>query len=211
MKIPASTLKKLSPLAALIIRLLGMTLRIRIYDHAGFFKKTSSSEACVFAFWHNRILMMPYLYKKYFPGRKLAVMISRSRDGQIISDIVEKFDIQAVRGSTSKSASQAHRQILKEAIHAKKDVAVAPDGPRGPRYRAQSGIIHLAQVSRYPLLPVTCHFSWKIQLKSWDGFQIPLPFSRCEFHLFEALSIPNKISAEERESLRLELEKKLGV
>jgi len=69
MKIPASTLKKLSPLAAVLIRILGMTLRIRVRDHAGFFKKTSS-KACVFAFWHNRILMMPYLYKKYFHERK---------------------------------------------------------------------------------------------------------------------------------------------
>lgn len=205
MKISPKAVRFLTPLAALLIRLLGATLRIRIHDQAGVTKK-KFKDGYLFAFWHNRLLMMPFFYQKLFPGRKLAVMISRSRDGQIISDIVKHFGIQAVRGSSSKKGSAAYRQLLKELVNEKKDVAVTPDGPRGPKYQAHPGAISMAQVSGYAILPLRCRYEWKIECKSWDGFQIPLPFSKCDFYLMPKI----KIDAKEKKNLITVLEEQLG-
>ncbi|MFZ5807503.1 MAG: lysophospholipid acyltransferase family protein [Verrucomicrobiota bacterium] len=210
MKISPEVARWLTPLAAGLIRFVGATLRVKVHDEARVIGK-SSSNGYLFACWHNRILMMPYFYKKLFPGRHLAVMISRSRDGQIISDIVEQFGIQAVRGSSSKKAAQAYRQLLRELTSAQKDVAVTPDGPRGPRYQAHPGVIALAQMSGYKILPITCHYEWKIECKSWDGFQIPLPFSPCDFYVMPPIRVDGKIDAHEKAKLVVDLEDRLGI
>ncbi|MFH1066773.1 MAG: lysophospholipid acyltransferase family protein, partial [bacterium] len=193
-----------------IIRLLGATLRMRVHDPEGLLQETSA-QPWLFAFWHNRILMFPYFYQKYLPQRRCVVMISRSKDGQLITDVAAGFGIQAVRGSSSKKAMQAYREILRTLNNTGKDGAVTPDGPRGPRYRAHPGIILLAQMSQRPSLPVTCHFQWKIELKSWDKFQLPLPFSRCDLHLLPPLFVSPAINEETKEKLRAELEKSLGL
>ena len=86
------------------------------------------------------------------------------------------------------------------------DLAVTPDGPRGPRYVVQKGVIDLAQFTGLPIIAVTCNTRRKICIKSWDGFQIPLPFSRCELVLHAPMLVPRDASEAKTEELRLELE-----
>jgi lysophospholipid acyltransferase (LPLAT)-like uncharacterized protein len=116
-----------------------------------------------------------------------------------------KFGVEQVRGSSSRRGPQA---LLELSGRGKLgyDLAVTPDGPRGPRYVVQKGVIALAQVTGLPIIPVTCNTRRKICLKSWDGFQIPLPFSRCELILNEAIHVPREACEVKREALRLELE-----
>jgi hypothetical protein len=90
------------------------------------------------------------------------------------------------------------------------DLAVTPDGPKGPRYAVQGGVISLAQVTGFPIIAVTCNTYRKVCLKSWDGFQIPLPFSRCELILNKPLLVPRDASVGRREELRKELEASLN-
>jgi lysophospholipid acyltransferase (LPLAT)-like uncharacterized protein len=87
------------------------------------------------------------------------------------------------------------------------DVAITPDGPRGPRFVVQEGVIALAQVTGLSIVPVTWNTSWKVCVKSWDHFQIPLPFARCEMVLNQPIRVRRGASKAEREELRVELEK----
>lgn len=192
-----------------LLRIIGHTLRFRIHDQSGDFSK-NDPRGHIFAFWHNRIAVLPFLYQKFYHGRKIAVMISRSRDGQMITDIAAEFGVEAVRGSTSKNGISAFRQILKELVSKGKDIGITPDGPRGPRYKVQPGIIHLAQISGYPIIPITYHLKWKIEFKSWDRFQFPIPFSRCDVHTLPKLEVPENATKETIEKLCAELESRLG-
>ena len=89
------------------------------------------------------------------------------------------------------------------------DLAITPDGPRGPCYVVQEGVMALAQVTGLPIVPASYHLNWKIQLKSWDGFQIPLPFSRCEVITGRLTRVPREVPDAEREELRKQLETEL--
>jgi len=168
----------LPPLAAGFIRILGATLRIEVRDESGSLLQRGGG-GVLFAFWHNRILMLPYLYEKYCPGRQVTVMISRSRDGKLIADIAAKFGVEAARGSTSKHGSDAFRTLVRKLRSGNQDVGITPDGPRGPLHSVQPGVVALAQKTQCPVVTLTCHYDRKWELKSWDRFQIPKPFARC--------------------------------
>jgi len=172
----------------LIISILGVTLRYRVRDAQGILTRPPS-QPIIFAFWHNRILMLPLIYKKYWKHRKLSVMISRSKDGQLITDIAAKFGVGALRGSSSKQGAMAYLQAIKDMREHGIDVGVTPDGPRGPRYSIHDGVLHLAQTTGAPIIPVICHFSKKIELPSWDRFQIPLPFAECILEIGDKVQI----------------------
>ena len=105
--------------------------------------------------------------------------MSASRDGAFLAAILERFGVQPVRGSSSRRGAQALLELTTWAERGY-DLAITPDGPRGPRYVVQDGAMSLAQITGLPIVPVSYFLKWKIQLKSWDGFQIPLPFSICE-------------------------------
>jgi len=129
------------------------------------------------------------------------VLVSASKDGAFLSAILERFGVQPVRGSSSRRGAQA---LLELATWAERgyDLAITPDGPRGPIYVVQDGTMTLAQITGLPIVPASFRLQWKIQLNSWDRFQIPLPFSRCEIYLGKMTTVPRDISDEEREQLR---------
>jgi lysophospholipid acyltransferase (LPLAT)-like uncharacterized protein len=140
--------------------------------------------------------------------RKLAALVSASKDGALLAAVLGRFGVEQVRGSSSRRGPQA---LLELSSHAKRgyDLAVTPDGPRGPRYIVQNGVIALAQVTGLPIIPVTCNTQRKICLKSWDGFQIPLPFSRCELILNEPIFVSRQADQAKREEHRSELQSRL--
>lgn len=196
------------PISAGIIRVLGVTLRMEVEDKAGLMT-TPGYKPCIFAFWHNRILMLPYFFRKYGKHRRVTVMISRSRDGQLITEVAERFNVKTARGSTSKHGQTAYRQLFRGLTQNHSDVAITPDGPRGPRCKVQPGILMLAQQSGYPIIPITYHLSKKIEFNSWDRFQMPLPFSRCKLHIGKPFYIP--ADAKDLTLYKEDLEKRLGI
>ncbi len=183
-------------MAAAAIRLLSSTLRYEVKDEAGLFGNNMRSP-CIFVLWHNRILLMPRLYEKYWHQRKLVVMISRSRDGAMISDTAARFGIESARGSSSGKGVAALIKMTKDLVREGKDVGVTPDGPRGPRYSVQEGILHLARISGYPVIPVTYHLDRKWEARSWDRFQIPKPFSKCVVVIRKGIKYDHSDMAEE--------------
>lgn len=122
--------------------------------------------------------------------------------------VIGLFGVQPVRGSSSKRGAQAMLELSQFAEQGY-DVALTPDGPRGPRYVCKEGAIYLAQMTGLGIVPASYHLGWKICLKSWDRFQVPLPFSRVTVTLGEPLAVPRDASGEARESLRRELDRRL--
>lgn len=166
----------------------------------------------IFCVWHNRLPLSLLGYRRYARHRgqppRLAAMVSASRDGAVVARILELFGAQPVRGSTSRRGPQALVE-LKSWAERGYDLALTPDGPRGPRYVVQMGAVALAQVTGRPVVPASYWLGWKIRMNTWDGFQIPLPFSRVEARLGPPLRVPRHCTEAEREALRQELERRL--
>jgi lysophospholipid acyltransferase (LPLAT)-like uncharacterized protein len=202
-------------LAAALIFMLGRTLaatvRFRMEDHSGYFSDVPQ-EKLIFAIWHNRLSLALILYRIYVArrdrNRQLVALVSASRDGGMMARVLELFDVHPVRGSSSRRGAQAMLEMVSWAERGH-DLAITPDGPRGPRYVVQEGVISTARLTGLPIVPVSYRLSWKIQLKSWDRFQIPLPFTRCDVVAARAIRVPREATDEEREILRQKLETEL--
>jgi hypothetical protein len=141
-------------------------------------------------------------------GKGLVALISASKDGAFLAAILECFGVQPVRGSSSRRGPQALLELTSWAER-DYDLAITPDGPRGPRYVVQEGVMSLAQLTGRPIIPFGFYARRKIQLKSWDGFQIPLPFSRCDLSLGKPIHVPREATNAEREEIRKSIEKTL--
>ncbi len=184
------------------------TLRFRLEDLSGYFSDVPQ-EKIIFAIWHNRLALALILYRKYVARRdrkrRLVALVSASKDGGLLTGILEMFKVQPVRGSSSRRGAQAFRELVAWGRRGH-DLALTPDGPRGPCYTVQEGVISTAQMTGMPIVPVTYHLSWKIRVKSWDKFQIPLPFAICTVTMGQALRVPRETDEAGREKLRLQLE-----
>ena len=180
------------------------TLRVRIDDRAGILKEEPPG-SLIWAFWHNRVFCLPYVYHKYLRQRQGAVLTSPSGDGELIAQVMKNFGVDAVRGSSNKRAAAALRELVAW-IRGGNDIVITPDGPRGPKYELQPGIIKVAQLTRTPVFPVSVRYSKCFRLKSWDGFMIPWPFSRIDVLFGGYHEVARTRGAEEFEAERLRLE-----
>ena len=189
----------------LVERLVTFSLRCDWRDHSGL-TGAQGGPPVIFCLWHNRLAISMIVHRRY--PRKLAALVSASKDGALLAAVLSRFGVEQIRGSSSRRGPQA---LLELTSHAKSgyDLAVTPDGPKGPRYVVQQGVIALAQVTGLPIIPVTCNTHPKICLKSWDRFQIPLPFSRCELILNKPIFVPRDADQAGREDRRNELQARL--
>ena len=198
----------LAALIYFVAQCITATLRFRLEDLSGYFSDVPQ-EKIIFAIWHNRLALALILYRKYVARRdrqrRLVALVSASKDGGLLTGILEMFKVQPVRGSSSRRGAQAFRELVAWGRRGH-DLALTPDGPRGPCYTVQEGVISTAQMTGMPIVPVTYHLSWKIRVKSWDRFQIPLPFAICTVTMGKALRVPRDTDEAGREKLRLQLE-----
>ncbi len=169
-------------------------------------------EPVIFAIWHNRLAFSLIVHRRLFKsgsgGRALAALVSASRDGAFLASILEAFGVQPVRGSSSRRGAQAlveMRSWAEQGLH----LALTPDGPRGPRYRVQSGVVGLAWVLGRPILPVAVNSTRHWKARSWDQFQVPLPFATCEIVIGEPVRVEGGFDEDGMEAARSELERRL--
>lgn len=196
----------------ILVQLLALTIRWRFEDKTGYLKP-GTLDRFIFAVWHNRLALCAVVYNRFVRDatrvdRNYAALISASRDGGLLARIIELFGGTAVRGSSSRRGAQALIE-LRSAAEAGLDLAITPDGPRGPMYTVQPGIIAIAQITGRPILPVAYRHGWKFCTRSWDRFQIPLPFTRCEVCFGAPIHVPRDASSEDRERIRNELQQAL--
>ena len=190
------------------IRVVGGTLRVRWEDRSQLLDDSKRLPA-IYCVWHNRLILTPKAYDAYVrrrdPTATVAAMVSASKDGGFLAAVLECFGMVPVRGSSSRRGPQALLELTTWAERGH-DLAITPDGPRGPCYSVQHGVMSLAQITGMPIVPFCSNLSWKLRVKSWDRFQIPLPFSRCEMVLGPAIRVPREATDDEREALRQQLE-----
>ena len=198
-------------LAFSLLQAVSFTLRYKWHDRSGYFDGAVPGPA-IYCVWHNRLPLCMKAYYGYIKKRNqtpgMAAMVSASKDGAFLASILEAFKVQPVRGSSSRRGRQALLELTTWAERGY-DLAITPDGPRGPCYVVQDGVMSLAQLTGFPIMPVSYHLGWKIRLKSWDRFQIPLPFSRCEMIYEKPIWVPRNASPAEREALRQKFEQTL--
>jgi lysophospholipid acyltransferase (LPLAT)-like uncharacterized protein len=194
-----------------LIRLVSATFRFRFEDRAGLFRG-ESPQPVIYCTWHNRLALAVMLFLKHpqrlQPTRRLAAMVSASRDGALVAHLLGLFGVEAARGSSSRRGPQALLELTTWAGRGY-DLAIIPDGPRGPCYVVQAGVVSLAQLTRAPIVPVSDYARWKLRFKSWDRFQVPLPFSRVEVVFGEPIQVPRDLDDTQREQWRQLVEQRL--
>ena len=181
-----------------LIRFIYATMRITVIGKEILPGFASRGEGYVGAFWHGRILMIPFLY----PGKALHILVSMHRDGEIIANILSCFGFHLVRGSSSKGGGDALREMMR-LLKGDNDLGIAADGPRGPAEVLKPGAAQLGRLSGKAVIPISFSASRSIRLKSWDRFMFPLPFSRGVFVVGEPVRYEK---SEDMEAFRLRIE-----
>lgn len=193
-------------IAFIIIKLISKTLRLKIIGAEPIIEGKKEGKNYIFSFWHNQFFIMPYCYIKALGKHSISVLTSLSKDGEYISRLLQKFGFSTIRGSSSYRGEFALRTMIRE-LEKGNDLAVTPDGPRGPRHIVQAGIITLAALTGCPIVPVGYKVKNKKILNTWDRFVIPYPFTRGLLNVGTPIYIPKDISDLEKEEMGQKLEK----
>jgi lysophospholipid acyltransferase (LPLAT)-like uncharacterized protein len=187
-----------------ILQLWARTLRYEIEDRAGVVGRPIG-ENYIGALWHNRLLIFPFVLRRFFSKRHGAALISASRDGELLADAVKRFGYDVVRGSTSRLGTSAILQLA-DLLASGRDVVITPDGPRGPAYELGPGIIFLAQKSGAAVVPVNMEYSSCWRIKSWDRFIVPRPFAKVRVIIGQPHRVKATSTDKEFEAERLRLQ-----
>ncbi len=201
MKIAGWPARRLVGFGFWLLQIWARTLRYQIDDRAGIAGERVT-ENYIGALWHNRLLLLPFVLRHFLPNRHGAALISASRDGDLLTDAVQRFGFDVIRGSSSRMGASALLQ-LGQVLAGGGDVVVTPDGPRGPAYELGPGIIFLGQKTGAALLPMNMEYSSCWRFKSWDRFILPRPFSHVRVILGAPHRVADTATAEEFEAERL--------
>ena len=177
----------ISFLAANLIRGLRATVRLRFHGDERIREWERTGTRFILAFWHRHLLLMPYAYR----GERISVLVSQSKDGELIARTVARLGIDSSRGSSSRGGIAGMRSLLRKAAEGW-DIAFTPDGPRGPLREVQPGVILAAAATGLAVQPVAIAASRAKLLRSWDRFLVPLPFSTVHVVYGEPLSVERR-------------------
>ena len=158
----------------LIYYILSRTIR---WKYVGQHPDNRGGQRYIGCFWHARMLMIPYIVSDW-PGYML---ISEHRDGGFIADTMHRLGIRTIRGSSTRGGARAMLQMIRSVRRENCNLAITPDGPRGPLEKVQKGVVLLAAKTGLPLLPVCYATKRHWRANSWDRFYLPLPFTRGVF------------------------------
>jgi len=185
----------------LLIRLVGFTLRFNVVCEPGCLTDGFSGPTSIWCFWHRCLIPAGY----FFRNNQIAIMISRSFDGEYIARIVTKLGFRAVRGSSSRDAVGGLLGMRRE-LDAGHITAFTIDGPRGPRYVAKPGPVLLARNTGYPIncMYIAVENAWVVN--SWDLMMVPKPFSRACVYFSSPLMVPAGSTREEMEGLHQQMQ-----
>ncbi len=191
-------------LATFALRVLGMTMTLSEHGNTQVSPHGRRERNYIYAFWHSQILLSVY----FFRNKDTYVMVSKGRDGEFITRVIGMFGFGTTRGSTSREGFKA-LVGLKRKLAAGKDVVITPDGPQGPKLKAQLGAVFLAKMTGIPIAPYAFDCSKKIVFNSWDNFIVPLPFTKGVFVWGNLIHVPNNADEKILEEKRIELEREL--
>jgi lysophospholipid acyltransferase (LPLAT)-like uncharacterized protein len=202
---------------SIVIRVMMRTLRITVEGEEKLQEIPSRNGKVIYALWHGQLFMHTY----YFRKRNIHPVISEHRDGEMIAQITRRMGYVPIRGSSTRGGVKVLLRILTK-LGNRYDLAITPDGPRGPRWKVQQGVIFLAQKTGLPIIPIVTGTDRFWELKSWDRFRIPKPFSKALLLYGDPIFIPAELEREGHVGLMkklennmfamsIELEKRLGI
>jgi lysophospholipid acyltransferase (LPLAT)-like uncharacterized protein len=169
----------------LLIKVIGRTIRWQVDGWENWEAATREGQIPIYTFWHNRVFLATYFWQQ----RRIVVMTSQSFDGEYIARFIQRFGYGAARGSSTRGAVGAIIEMAR-LMRAGSPTAFTIDGPKGPRYVAKMGAVLLAKKTGQPILPFTITARHWEAKRSWDGFQVPLPFSRARVNLAPPMYVP---------------------
>lgn len=197
----------LGTLIGWIIKFISTTIRCRIHDPH---RVSQLPQPIIISFWHGYLLPASIAWDKATTRiNPLSCLTSSSRDGAMIAAFMKTFQVSSIRGSSSRRALTALLE-LKKTLDQGSDIAITPDGPRGPAHTFQGGAIKLAQLTGHPITPLTIHCSATWSLSTWDSFRIPRPFSSILIHIHSPVHVPRRADDSTLESLREKLQTTLS-
>jgi lysophospholipid acyltransferase (LPLAT)-like uncharacterized protein len=170
----------------LLTRLWGRSLHLEISPET-LRRLRKVDEPVAFTLWHNRLFMTAEIFRRHRQGRPVYGLVSPSKDGAWLEAFFSLVGIRAVRGSSHKLGREAVTALV-EVMRAGNDIGITPDGPRGPIYEFKPGGLIVARRVQAPLLLLGCVFESSWQLRSWDRFHLPRPFSRVRVYCEEVAS-----------------------
>ena len=191
---------------AWMVRIHGWTLRYVVRDQPGYLTHRLERPV-IFLLWHNRIAAMPAFYNRRRRRSQLraTVLTSAGPEGSLLALFLSQFGLEAVRGSASRRASVALREMTRR-ISEGYDVMITPDGSRGPRYHLQPGALYLAQRTGRPIVPLHIEYSRYVRFKTWDGFALAFPFARVSVTIGDPVAIDPSLDDQGFETERLRVQ-----
>lgn len=184
-----------------LIKLIGRTIRWQVSGWENWETATREDHLPIYTFWHNRVFLATYFWQK----RRIVVMTSQSFDGEYIARFIQRFGYGAARGSSTRGAVGAIIEMTR-LMRAGCPTGFTIDGPKGPRYIAKMGAVLLAKKTGQPILPFTITVPHWEAKRSWDGFQVPLPFARARVDIALPIYVPADTDDEGLERKRNELQ-----
>ncbi len=200
-------LSYLMPCVQYLVRAYLLLIKIKTVDEHIGLEHLNSGRKMIAAIWHQRILAV-MSYARRFGGYKPSVMISRSRDGEMIAKVYSHFNFRPIRGSSSRGGKEALANMVEDLADHQIAVHIL-DGPRGPRGVVKPGLIVMAQLSGVPIIPVYISVNRAWVLHSWDRFIIPKPFSTVVIRWDNPINVPKSMDSEEFETTRKKIEQHL--
>jgi len=160
----------------------------------------------ILTLWHGRIFYLFYYYREL---TDLYLLISPSRDGDILARLGELMGYSVIRGSSFKKAVPSARSLIK-VLRREGRIVIIADGSRGPCCKVQPGLLQIAGITGAPVIPLAFDARRKWILNSWDRFVLPFPFTRCTVNSGDPIQIPRRIDEESLRQKQMELESVLN-
>jgi hypothetical protein len=152
------------------------------------FNKGDIHSPVIYVFWHGNMFVPPFLYKE----KCIKTLISTHHDGRVAAQIMHFFDIGNIPGSSHRNPQQAFKRMIKAIKEENCDIVITPDGPKGPYHQMKKGVVELAYLTKVPIIPIRVRYKRAWQLKSWDKFFIPKPFSKVDVKFLEPIYVNDK-------------------
>jgi lysophospholipid acyltransferase (LPLAT)-like uncharacterized protein len=187
-----------------LIRVLGVTLRVNRVGFERVGRARPVAGNIIFVFWHGRLLPLTYIHR----NEGINVLVSTHQDGEYIARVIHGLGFGTSRGSSTRGGIRALRGLIQAGAE-RLDLAITPDGPRGPREKVQPGVIYLAKRLGLPVIPLGVSSRPSLLLKSWDRFMVPLPFARCTVVYGEPVLYDGDVSESALTDARTDLEMRL--
>ena len=188
-----------------LVNVLCKSLRITYVNKNAVDALEKQSKNYVLAFWHGTMLLPWYTSRK----KNIAALISKSKDGDLLAKILKSWKYEVIRGSSTTGGSVA-LGIMVDYAKNNSSVAITPDGPRGPALKMKAGAVITAKKSRLPLILCGIGIKKKKALKSWDSFEVPMPFTKVYVIFSDPMYIDENLGFNETSKIILNCEAKLN-